>query len=168
VWIREAAKVLNCKVGVIPLIYLGLPIGANLRRHSTWEPVITKVKNRFSKWRGKNLSMGGRVLLLRSVLSAIPVFYLSFFRAPSGIVSKLESLFKQFLWGGNEESRRVNWLKWEKVCLDKENGGLGIKNIKAFNVALLGKWVWRKKVCGIRYSSGSMERSMGKLGWGVD
>ncbi|MCH90051.1 LINE-1 reverse transcriptase like, partial [Trifolium medium] len=31
-WVREAAKVLNCKVGVIPFIYLGLPIGANPRR----------------------------------------------------------------------------------------------------------------------------------------
>ncbi|MCI31617.1 RNA-directed DNA polymerase (Reverse transcriptase), partial [Trifolium medium] len=42
VWVREAARVLNCKVGVIPFIYLGLPIGANPKRLSTWEPVLNK------------------------------------------------------------------------------------------------------------------------------
>jgi hypothetical protein len=145
-WVTEAAKFLNCKVGSLPFLYLGLPVGANPRRVSTWEPVIDKVKKRLSRWRSKNLSMGGRLVLLRSVLSAIPVSYLSFFKAPSGIVSKLESLFKQFLWGGSEDSKKVNWVKWDKVCLDKEHGGLGIKNVKTFNVALLGKWVWRMRV----------------------
>jgi len=28
------------------------------------------------------------------------------------------------------------------VCLPKEKGGLGIKDINSFNMALLGKWEW--------------------------
>jgi hypothetical protein len=76
-------------------------------------------------------------------LYALPVYFLSFFKAPSGIISKLESLFKRFLWGGGVESRKINWVKWDKICREKEDGGLGIKNLKAFNLALLGKWKWR-------------------------
>ncbi|CAI8616144.1 unnamed protein product [Vicia faba] len=43
-WLEEAAKALNFKVGSIPFIYLGLPVGANLRSIFTWDPVIDKVK----------------------------------------------------------------------------------------------------------------------------
>lgn len=35
---------------------------------------------------------------------------------------------------------------WENVCRDRELGGLGIKDLKAFNLALLGKWCWRMRV----------------------
>ena len=33
-------------------------------------------------------------------------------------------------------------VKWEVVCLPREEGGLGIKDIPKFNEALLGKWIW--------------------------
>jgi len=73
----------------------------------------------------------------------LSIFFLSFFKAPSSIISKLECLFKIFLWGGRTESREINWVHWDKVCREKEDGGLGIKNLKAFNLTLLGKWEWR-------------------------
>ncbi|PNX72497.1 ribonuclease H [Trifolium pratense] len=50
-WLYEAANVLNCKVGAILFIYLGLPVVANLSRLETWNPIIKKVKGRLSKWR---------------------------------------------------------------------------------------------------------------------
>jgi hypothetical protein len=82
------------------------------------------------------------VVIIKSVLSATPVYFLSFFKAPAGIISKLECIFKKFLWGGSEE-RKLNWVKWEKVCRPLEEGGLGIKNLRAFNLALLSKWEWK-------------------------
>jgi len=36
----------------------------------------------------------------------------------------------------------VSCFKWKSVCLPKEKGGLGLKDIKTFNLALLGKWKW--------------------------
>jgi len=59
------------------------------------------------------------ILVFFFFLSSIPVFYLSFFKAPAGIFFKLESLLKQFLWGRSHESRRVNWVNWDKVFKDK-------------------------------------------------
>ena len=29
------------------------------------------------------------------------------------------------------------------MCLPKEEGGLGVKNITSFNVALMDKWKWK-------------------------
>jgi hypothetical protein len=72
-WIEEAANILNCKVGSTPFKYLGLPIGANPRRNSTWQTIINVVKSRLSSRKHK-LSMGGQVVVIKSVLSAIPVY----------------------------------------------------------------------------------------------
>lgn len=75
-WLNQAAKVLNCKVGSISFIYLGLPLGSNPKHLSTWEPIITKLRKILSRWKSHNLSMGGRLVLVRSVLSAISISYL--------------------------------------------------------------------------------------------
>lgn len=45
--------------------------------------------------------------------------------------------------GGCEEGRKICWVKWDVVCKPREEGGLGIKNIRVFNLALLGNWRWR-------------------------
>ena len=35
------------------------------------------------------------------------------------------------------------WVKWDTVCLRKEEGGMGVRRLREFNLALLGKWWWR-------------------------
>ena len=45
-WLSEAALVMNCKVGTLPFVYLGLPIGGNARRLAFWEPLINQIKFR--------------------------------------------------------------------------------------------------------------------------
>ncbi|CAJ2672096.1 unnamed protein product [Trifolium pratense] len=84
-WLGEAASVLCCKVGKIPFLYLGLPIGGDPRRLSFWDPVLHRIKNRLSGWKSRFLSFGGRLVLLRSVLTSLPVYALSFFKARSGL-----------------------------------------------------------------------------------
>ena len=50
---RRYAKVLNCEIMKTRFIYLGIPIGANHRRASTWEPIVQKFKNKWSTWKGR-------------------------------------------------------------------------------------------------------------------
>ncbi|CAJ2646720.1 unnamed protein product [Trifolium pratense] len=142
-WLDEAASALCCKVGKIPFLYLGLQIGGDPRRLVFWEPVLSRIKNRLSGWKSRFLSFGGRLVLLKSVLTSLPVYALSFFKAPSGIISSIESLFIKFFWGGCEDSRKISWVSWKSICLRKEFGGLGVRQLREFNVALLGKWCWR-------------------------
>lgn len=48
-----------------------------------------------------------------------------------------------FMGGSLGGKNKVCWVSWDVVCKSKENGGLGVKNLDCFNIALLGKWVWR-------------------------
>nr|KYP37880.1 Putative ribonuclease H protein At1g65750 family [Cajanus cajan] len=117
------AQLLNCKLLKLHFIYLGLPIGANPRRKEIWNLVVEKIKRRLSNWKGKVLSMAGRVQLINSVLTSLPLYYLSFYKIPKGVSSEISRLQRQFLWGSNQGTKKMAWIKWEKVIVSKEKGG---------------------------------------------
>jgi len=96
-----------------------------------------------SVWKGRNLSFAGRVCLIKSVISVIPLFLLSFFKAPIGVCKDITKLQRKFLWGWNVEGRKITWTSWENICKSKEEDDLGMKRIDLFNKALLAKWLWR-------------------------
>jgi len=107
-----------------------------------WETLISKYESKLSKWAQKNISMAGKVTLINSVLNALPIYLLSFFKIPQKVAHRLVTLQRNFLWGGDKDYKKIPWVKWETICLPKEEGGLGIKEISKFNEALLGKWIW--------------------------
>jgi len=97
-------------------------------------------------WKSRFLSFGGRLILIKFVLSSLPVYALSFFKAPSGIISSIESMFNKNFWGGSEDHRKISWVSWNSICVSKEKGGLGVRRMREFNLALLEKWCWRMLV----------------------
>ncbi|GKV44689.1 hypothetical protein SLEP1_g51849 [Rubroshorea leprosula] len=144
-WVEKMAWVLCCKKGSLPFKYLGIPIGGCSRKLSFWKPLVDIFKKKLSTWKGRYLSLGGRITLMNSVLSNLPVFWMSVYLIPKGTLLLLDKIRRRFLWGGTEEGKRVNWVKWGRVCKDKERGGLGVKDLRKFNMALLGKW-WGRLV----------------------
>jgi len=90
-WLSEAASMLGCKVGKVSFLYLGLPIGGDPRQLLFWEPVVNRIKTRLSGWHSQFLSFVGRLVLLKFVLTAFPIYALSFFKALSGIIYSIES-----------------------------------------------------------------------------
>jgi hypothetical protein len=101
-WMRE------CVCTTITSIYLGLPTSGDSRRLGFWEPVLTRKRNRLSGWKSRFLSFGGRLVLVKSVLTSLHVYALSFFKAPAGTLSFIESLLINFSWGGGEVFRKTS------------------------------------------------------------
>jgi len=80
--LQRFAVILNYDVMVSPFVYLGLPVGGRHKRGAFWNGVIEKVQARLSRWKGKCLSMTGRICLIKYVLSSISLFYMSLFKLP--------------------------------------------------------------------------------------
>jgi len=88
---------LNCRQMKLPFKYLGMIVGGNPRRVSFWDHVIDKIQSRLSRWKGRLLSMIGKVCLIKSVITALPLFYLSFFKGPITVCNKIMKLQAKFL-----------------------------------------------------------------------
>ena len=110
-WTMQAAKYLNCKILSLPFTYLGIPIGANPRRSQLWDPILRKSERKLARWKQKYLSFGGRVTLIRSTLTSIPIYFLSFFRIPTKVAAKLTQIQRRFLWGGGLDQKKIAWVK---------------------------------------------------------
>ena len=145
-WLSEAAMVMNFRRGTIPFVYLGLSIGGDSRKLSFWKPVVDHIVSHMSSWNNKFISFGGCLVLMKSVTSSLPIYFLSFFKSPAGIISSIESFFKNYFWSGGEDFRKIAWINWESICTPKEDERLGVMRVGAFNLSLLGKWCWRMMV----------------------
>ncbi|MCH82219.1 LINE-1 reverse transcriptase like, partial [Trifolium medium] len=138
-----SAEFLNCRIDRFPFKYLGLPVGANPRLFSTWLPMLDTIRRRLGSWGNKFISLGGRIVLINAVLSAIPIFFLSYMKMPMKVWREVVRIQHNFLWGGLTKKRRISWVKWKDLCKPKKEGGLGIRNLRFVNLSLLAKWRWR-------------------------
>ncbi|XP_028076768.1 uncharacterized protein LOC114278826 [Camellia sinensis] len=141
--VKIFASRLNCTYHKLPLKYLGLPLGTNPSRRVTWKPVVDNFKKKLSGWKRRLLSFTGRVTLIKSVLSSLPIYYMSLFRLPRGVAKELDKIQAAFLWGDSDVRRKVHLVKWKELTMDKKQGGLGIRNLSSLNNRLLAKWWWR-------------------------
>ncbi|KAE8677976.1 Puromycin-sensitive aminopeptidase [Hibiscus syriacus] len=137
------ANDIGCSVGYLPSDYLGLPLGHRRNSASMWEPIVARFNAKLSGWMANSLSLAGRVVLVKSVLCSLPVYFLSIFRILASVLLKLNSIMAAFLWGGSADKKKIHWVNWKLVTKSKKLGGLGIPNLSLLNRALLGKWVWK-------------------------
>jgi hypothetical protein len=137
------AELLYCRIGSLPMQYLGMPLGASYKALEIWNPIIEKVERRLAGWQKMYSSKGGRLNLLKSTLSSLPTYYLSLFPIPVSVAKRIECLQRNFLWGGKGEEQKLHLVAWDRVCSPFPQGGLGVRHLIPFNRALLGKWLWR-------------------------
>ncbi|CAN1164308.1 Putative ribonuclease H protein At1g65750 [Linum perenne] len=145
------AETVGCQLAELPTTYLGFLIGARSFNSAIWDPVISKVEKKVQNWKAKFLSFGGRVTLLKSVLSGLPIYFMSLLKAHVSVIKKLESLQNNFMWAGDLQEKKLHWVAWEVVKAPRGSGGLGIQDLKIMNNALLGKWAWRFAVVRVAW-----------------
>jgi len=102
-----AKRFLYCKVGSVPFIYLGLPVGANPRLAKTLQPLLNLLSSRLRSWGNKYVSLGGRVVLLNSILNVIPIFYMSVMKMLVFVWKKIVRIQREFLWVGVKRCRSI-------------------------------------------------------------
>ncbi len=121
--------------------YLSCPIINGRVNKNTFENVITKSKQQLQKWKANSLSQEGRSLLIKTNLSAKPIYTMQSFLLPKNILKELDDVNKKFYWNKGEKYRAP--IRWDEVCKTKENGGAGIRKAEDINVALQMKLLWK-------------------------
>jgi hypothetical protein len=89
--------------------------------------LIDKVVARLLKWRGKLLNDVACLVLLNSVLSAIPIYMLTIFQLRKWAIKRIDKIHMDFmLKSKNDDAKGVLWVSWKNVCRPKSLGGLDI------------------------------------------
>ena len=125
------------------LKYLGFILKPNKYLKEDWMWLLGKIEKRIMVWSHRWLSRAGRLTLIKSVLEAIPVYWMSLAWIPRGILEKIRRLCFAYLWKGNSEGRKLPWVSWRRIAIPKALGGWGLKDIFLFSKALAGKVAWR-------------------------
>ena len=136
-------ELFGCNAGNFPINYLGIPVHYKKLRNSDWKKVEERLEKRLSSWKGKHLSIGGRLTLINSVLSSLPMYMMSFFSLPKGVLKKLDYFRSRFYWQGDEHKKKYRLAKWNILSMPKDQGGLGIQDLNIKNIALLSKWLYK-------------------------
>ncbi|KAL2223881.1 UNVERIFIED_CONTAM: hypothetical protein Sindi_2942400 [Sesamum indicum] len=110
---------------------------------SDCQPLISKIDARINGWEGISLSYVGKVQIIKSVLSALSLYWASAFILPKKVINEIEKRLRTFLWKGTTSSgyakcdRTSIWVQW--LYQDRLRDRL-IWTIREHG----GSWGWRK------------------------
>jgi hypothetical protein len=94
--------------------------------------MLAKLEKRLNTWSYKWLSRTRRLILVKSVLEAIPIYWMSLSWIPNEILENIRKICSKFMWAGNQEKIVLPRVKWATLDIPKTLGGWGLKNIFFF------------------------------------
>ncbi|KAL5565529.1 hypothetical protein UlMin_028693 [Ulmus minor] len=115
------SRLINAKVaaGQICGIYLGLPL-FQTGNSKDFKFLIERMENKLAGWKSRVLSKAQRNILIKSVISSIPVYAMHSMKIPVTVCSKLDSIIRKF-WGAASHTQNPLCLRaWKVICQPKQ------------------------------------------------
>jgi hypothetical protein len=109
-------ELFGCKKGSYPFKYFGILMHYRRLNNKDWEMIEERIEKKLSSWKGKYLSVGGCLVLINSILSSLPMFMLSFFEIPKGVIEKIDYFRSRFFWQNDSKKKEIQAHKME-YCL---------------------------------------------------
>lgn len=166
---RMVSGLSGIHMGKLPFKYLGCYLYKGRRKLSYFQHLVDAVNNRLVGWKNKFLSPGGRLILIKHVLSTIPIHVMAALDLPKGILDQLERIFSNFLWGKSDDSQRRVWRSWHRITFPFDENGLGIRKLhdvlSSFSCKLWWKWrtgscLWSRYISSISPSKSLIYRRL--------
>eukprot|EP00253_Pinus_taeda_P027470 PITA_27470 len=140
---KHLSSILGFKRGNLPSKYLGAPLTSKPSQKHHWESTIAKLENKCRHWTHRALNFAGRLVLTKAILQAIPQYMLSILPAPQGVLHRIRTIQRSFLWKGNAEKNKWALVAWNKLCKSKSVGGLNLIDPLTSNITCGAKLWWR-------------------------
>ncbi|XP_031101801.1 uncharacterized protein LOC116005700 [Ipomoea triloba] len=135
--------ILNIPIAANMGHYLGMPILQRRVSRHTFSYVVDKMRKKLATWKASALSMAGRRILVQSSLATVPTYSMQSLAFPVSTCSDIDRLCRNFLWGHDDNTRKIHTVNWSDICRPREVGGLGLRKARDFNMAFLTKMAWQ-------------------------
>jgi len=89
---ERKANMLNCKLGELPVMYLGIPVSNKVLGIGAFQGLVNRMFKRLDPWKGKFMTSGGKLILTNSCLSNLPMYVMGFYMLPKGVHGKMDSI----------------------------------------------------------------------------
>lgn len=73
--------------------------------------------------------MGGKIILVASLLSGLPVYILLVYALPKKVIKIIESMFSSFVFGSFRGKPKNKLKSWHNMAKPIDEGGLDFKSI---------------------------------------
>lgn len=129
-------------LGTLPIRYLGLPLSSNKWSKIDCHQLDEKITSRITAY-SRQLSYAGRLQIINVVLFSIYNFWGTVFILPQSVLKVVDKQCRDYLRGKTEERRKITVVAWEKICTPRKCSGLNVRSCKNWNVASVGKLLWK-------------------------
>jgi hypothetical protein len=142
-----ATSIFLCQVVDFPVRYLGIPLSISKLPKLAWQTLLDRITDRLPVWRGSLLRHLGRLILIKTTITAVPVYTCISLGIPPWLLKALWKLMMTFLWtdtdmvqggGGGGECL----MAWKRAQHPLHLGGPGVMDLGLLGIALRSRWLW--------------------------